>query len=66
MWLNEWRLHRAEKALAKLRRQREMLDHDDHEYGGLMIEQTEQERRAEQRVESLKRKRSTDLNGVEQ
>lgn len=53
-WFLGWRQRRAERALEAARKQREALDRDDAEYGGLLLEQTVPERVIEQRIAEMK------------
>jgi hypothetical protein len=54
-WLTSWHLGRAERALTQARLRREARDIEDDSYGGLLIEQLDEERRIERRIADLTR-----------
>ncbi len=54
-----WQLHRAEKALEQARLERERLDAEDADYGGIRLEQTAKERSIESRIAELKMMKNT-------
>lgn len=52
-WLLAWRLRRAERALTEARQRREARDLEETNYGGIFLEQLDEERRIEQRIADL-------------